>query len=331
MNTEFDKYTILLEKFFCKKATTEEIKELNLWIATNNNHQEFDSFCEKVWGLNSTKQTDPNTRKEIWKNLNITIRNHDNKKRSFNLPDTLYRIAVGVLIPLCIGLFTYILIYRTPKNTSVPFEAVVDYGQKANLTLPDGTKVWLNSGSKLKYDEAFNIKERTIYLDGEAYFEVAKNPKKKFTVSCNGLNVEAIGTVFNVKGYHSDTQVTASLINGSIKVYNKNKCTLLHPNEALEYSKIENLFSKSKITDIREIDFWRRNILFFRSATLEEISKTLERAYGITIRFKSEDLKQVTFSGSIRNNSLTNVFHIISLTYPLSYNIKRDTVTISKE
>ena len=330
MNTELDKYNILLEKFFCKKATAEDIKELNLWIATNNNHQEFDSFCERVW-QNCARQIDPNLEKDIWKNLKSTIGYRDNKKKSFRLPRTFYRIAISILLPLCIGLFTYILVYRSPKTTSVPFEAIVDYGQKANLTLPDGTKVWLNSGSKLKYDNAFNKKERTIYLDGEAYLEVAKNPHKKFTVSCNGLNVEALGTVFNVKGYHTDPLITASLIEGCIKVYNKDKSTLLHPNETLKYNRASDLFTTSKINDVREIDFWRRNILFFRSATLEEISKTLERAYGITIKFKSESLKQITFSGSIRNNSLTNVFHIISMTYPLSYKIERDTVLLSKE
>ena len=82
---------------------------------------------------------------------------------------------------------------------------------------------------------------------------------------------------------------------------------------------------------MREIDFWRRNMLYFRSATLESISKTLERTYGITIKFESKELKNITFSGSIRNNSLANVFHIISLTYPLSYKTNKDTVIISKE
>ena len=90
----------------------------------------------------------------------------------------------------------------------------VDYGQKANLTLPDGTKVWLNSATHLSYDAEYNKSDRKIYLDGEAYFEVAKNKDKRFIVCCNDLEIEALGTTFDVKGYGDDLSVTTLLAEG---------------------------------------------------------------------------------------------------------------------
>ncbi|TWV14668.1 DUF4974 domain-containing protein [Bacteroidaceae bacterium HV4-6-C5C] len=330
MKDNSDKYNILIEKLFTKRATIDEIRALSHWIASYDNHKEFDSYCEKAWE-NCIKEPNQIIEKEIWSNLKDTIKKEEKQKLHYRLPISLYKIAISILIPICIGLSSYIIINMYEDSTNVPFEAVVDYGQKANLTLPDGTKVWLNSGSKLSYDNAYNKKERAICLNGEAYFEVAKNPNRKFIVSCNGLKVEALGTIFNVKGYQEDHYVTAALLEGRIKVYRNNQETILIPNEALEYNKLSGNFTKQKIADMREIDFWRRNMLYFRSATLESISKTLERTYGITIKFESKELKNITFSGSIRNNSLANVFHIISLTYPLSYKTNKDTVIISKE
>jgi len=96
----------------------------------------------------------------------------------------------------------------------------------------------------------------------------------------------------------------------------------------LTFSKNDNIFARTQIKDEREIDFWRRNILYFRSTTLGDMAITLERMYGVTIRFEDETLKEIPFSGSIRNASLHNVFHILSLSYPISCTIENDVITI---
>lgn len=223
---------------------------------------------------------------------------------------------------------TYFGVEHMNKVSQDPFMVAVDYGQKANLTLPDGTKVWLNSATHLSYDAEYNKSDRKIYLDGEAYFEVAKNKDKRFIVCCNDLEIEALGTTFDVKGYCDDHSVTTLLAEGSVKVSNKTDVTLLKPGEKVEYHKSKQTFTKSVISDMREIDFWRNNMLIFNSSSLAEIATTLERMYGVKVVFDSEKLKNVLFSGTIRNSSLHNVFYIISLTYPLTYELEGDTVRI---
>jgi len=328
---ETDKYFILLEKFFRKEASPEEIKELTEWINQSGARRSFEAQCEEIWMQTST-ETDKKTEQDIWAALQRKIKGKE-EKRHFRINPALYRIAATILLPICLGLAIYAFhsnrIYKNMEAEVV--ETVVDRGQKASLTLPDGTKVWLNSATKLAYGGDYNRKERRVQLEGEAYFEVAKNPGKKFTVSCNGLNIEALGTTFNVKGYQADETVSTSLLEGSVKVYNDKNSVLLAPHQRLNYNKTNSSFTKTEIKDAREIDFWRRNILYFRSASLEEIAKTLERMYGITVLFETEELKKIPFSGSIRNNSLSNVFHVISLSYPLKYKLEKDTVTITRE
>ena len=137
-----------------------------------------------------------------------------------------------------------------------------------------------------------------------------------------------MGTTFDVKGYGDDLSVTTLLAEGSVRVSNKANTTLLKPGEKVEYHKNKQTFTKSPISDLREIDFWRNNMLIFNSAPLAEIATTLERMYGVKVVFDSEKLKNVPFSGTIRNSSLHNVFYIISLTYPLTYKLEGDTVKI---
>lgn len=321
-------YIVLLEKFFKKEASSEERRILIEWIRKPGIRNEFNLLCEQMW-KEAAVEIDKTVEEEMWNHLQ---RNLDEpkilspKKRRWQ--PIIYKVAATILLPVCLGLATYFGVEHMNKVSQDPFMVAVDYGQKANLTLPDGTKVWLNSATHLSYDAEYNKSDRKIYLDGEAYFEVAKNKDKRFIVCCNDLEIEALGTTFDVKGYCDDHSVTTLLAEGSVKVSNETDVTLLKPGEKVEYHKNKQTFTKSPISDMREIDFWRNNMLIFNSSSLAEIATTLERMYGVKVVFDSEKLKNVPFSGTIRNSSLHNVFYIISLTYPLTYELEGDTVRI---
>ncbi|MDL2305251.1 DUF4974 domain-containing protein [Bacteroides sp. OttesenSCG-928-D19] len=324
MESTTDRYKALLDKYLKKEATGEEIKLLARWMMQEETFEEFDSYCEERWHT-QTEQIDTQTEQEMWKAISTKI--EKKKKKQFHLNPLFYRIAVSILLPICVGLGAYIA-FTHKAATIDTFEVMADRGQKSSVVLPDGTKVWINSATRLKYQPHKN--ERRVALEGEAYFEVAKDPKKKFIVNCHELNVEALGTAFNVKGYPTDDFVTVALLEGSVKVYNHENTAILNPNQQVSFLKTANTFVRSDINDEREIDFWRRNILYFRSASLEEIAKTLERMYGITVEFDNQELKQIPYSGSIRNSSLNNVLHIISLTYSITYEINNDVITLKK-
>ena len=164
-------YIVLLEKFFKKEASSEERRILIEWIRKPGIRDEFNSLCEQMW-KEAAVEIDKTVEEEMWSHLQ---RNLDEpkilypKKRRWQ--PIIYKVAATILLPVCLGLATYFGVEHMNKVSQDPFMVAVDYGQKANLTLPDGTKVWLNSATHLSYDAEYNKSDRKIYLDGEAYFE----------------------------------------------------------------------------------------------------------------------------------------------------------------
>ncbi len=326
MNLNTRKYIQLLNKFFDREASKDEIESLAQWMKHGQTSEEFDAYCHQQWNLSAT-EIDEQLSLEIWNEIESKV-NPKPKRKFLQLPSRFYRIAAILLFPICMAMGAYIA-SGFGEELGETFQVMVDKGQKANIVLPEGTKVWINSGTKIKYTYQKDVLR--VYLEGEAYFEVSKKEDRHFIVNSNDINVESLGTTFNVKGYPTDNFVTVSLLEGKVKVYDNATETLMKPKETLIFNKQDKSFVKQDIKDSREVDFWRRNILYFRSTTLAEIGTTLERMYGVTIKFEDEGLKDVPFSGSIRNSSLNNIFHIISLTYPITYTINDDTITLSKD
>ena len=173
-------YIVLLEKFFKKEASSEERRILIEWIRKPGIRDEFNLLCEQMW-KEAAVEIDRTVEEEMWNHLQ---RNLDESKilspKKRRWQPIIYKVAATILLPVCLGLAAYFGVEHMNKVSQDPFMVAVDYGQKANLTLPDGTKVWLNSATHLSYDAEYNKSDRKIYLDGEAYFEVAKNKEKTF-------------------------------------------------------------------------------------------------------------------------------------------------------
>jgi len=207
----------------------------------------------------------------------------------------------------------------------------VETGQKANVRLPDGTFVWLNSAGSLTYDHTCNKKERVVYLQGEAYFEVSKEKTRPFIVKTNDISVEALGTSFDVKAYPDDNYIAATLIEGNIRISSSTQTELLEPNEKITITKSDGQFTKTLLTDAEKNILWINHQLAFESERMEDIAKTLERMYNVSIRFTSEKLKDIRFSGTIKNNNLENVLQVIEFVSPIRYSREKDATIIIRD
>ena len=245
------------------------------------------------------------------------------------------KVAAVALLALMLGSAGYFLTSgyygATEKRSLEQFRFEVNKGQKAQLWLADGTQVWLNSGSRLSYDANYNDSERVVTLEGEAYFDVAKNPNKRFVVKCGSLEVEALGTRFNVKAYDNDSQITTTLAQGKVRVSDGKSETTLLPKEVARFDVNSETLEKDVVSDLAVADFWRTDKMVFDGESLESICRVVERMYGVNIVFRDPKLKTVHFTGTICNNSLNNVFHIISLTYPINYIISDDTIWVDSQ
>ena len=210
-------------------------------------------------------------------------------------------------------------------------ELIIPRGGENTVILADGTTVHLNAGSKLTYPVRFAGKRRVVALEGEAYFEVSKDSLRRFLVNAGDMEVEALGTAFNVKAYEEDDEVVTTLFEGSVRTAVGKEFVILSPDESAVFNKSSHILSVNHPTNASYARLWRTNELAFSGESLEEIAVLLNRMYNVEVRFLSNKIKGYSFSGVIRNNSLDNVFEIISLTAPITYVSVGDTIYLNEK
>lgn len=188
------------------------------------------------------------------------------------------------------------------------------------VVLPDGTKVWLNALSSIKYPAVFDKKRRIVEITGEVYFEVKNNPDKTFIVHANNQKVEVLGTSFNIHEYENENQGYTSLIEGSLKVTNENtKDVVLTPGQQAVVSK-EN-FIEVKNVDVEEISAWKDGLYILQNARLDKFVKNIERWYDVQIDMGEHGNKRL--SAIIpRDAKLSDVLQTIELKTKIQFKMK---------
>lgn len=204
-------------------------------------------------------------------------------------------------------------------------------GQITNLTLFDGTNVWLNAGSTLKYKKSFNQSDREVYLVGEALFEVVKNKKRSFIVHAGNSDIKVHGTTFDVKAYSNMNTIETVLVEGSVEFVNNDKSVFMNPGEQLVFSSKSNSISKIKI-NTEEYTSWKGGKIYFNNKTLLDLTIQLERWYEVKFQFSSEALKRYRFSGVInKDKSLDYTLEIIEEINKVEFNINQDEILITNK
>ncbi len=214
-------------------------------------------------------------------------------------------------------------------------EITVPFGQMSQLKLSDGTKVWLNSGTTLRYPEQFVTDKRSVTIKGEAYFEVAKIPDKPFTVNTTDMNVEVLGTSFNLLAYKEDVSTSVTLVEGEIVVRNiegKAIAQLSHGQMATKNKFGSNVEIRNVKTDFYAS--WIDGEIFFDDERLDQIAVKLERWFNVEIVFANEHLKSYRFTGTIlKNKPVDQIMQALELLSPIRFKHQvnangRDKITI---
>ena len=224
---------------------------------------------------------------------------------------------------------------KTTYNT-----LVVPYGKRAELTLSDGSKVWLNSGSKFVYPVNFSEeKKRIVYLvEGEAAFDVAHNAQKPFVMMTDNQEIEVLGTVFNVSNYADDINNFVVLKSGSVQVsYPKKNTGFLSKKEKLVITPgtLANINNKTGAISSKKVNLdhyfsWQDGVLILQNSTLSDIAKRLSRYYNISITIEGDQLKNQTFSGQLDlKDTVEKVIETIKETTKLNYKITKQNVILT--
>ena len=359
----------LIIAFLSKNATSEEQKCLLEWVESNALNKEYYEQMYTTWlycaqisssSSNHVEQALVQVRKKV-SGISITekpqIKNV--QKRALSRFFLKYAASVVLLVAITYSITRYGMNQDFEhQNSEMVYEA--HYGSRAFALLPDSSKVWLNSGSKLSIMSGYNFKERTVHLVGEAYFDVRTNPEKPFIVKAGNIAVNATGTVFNVKAYPEEERIITTLVKGVVVIngvdkQKKNFSLKVTPGQSISYYK-----QKSTIEDITDVNTsseiaksnekimsaahvteryvntdaftsWMSDRWVIDNEDFGSLSVKLERRYNVDIRFESEDLKRYRFTGTIERETLEQMFDVFRYSIPLKYTIDKGVVVLTED
>ncbi len=204
-------------------------------------------------------------------------------------------------------------------------------GQISNVTLFDGTNVWLNAGSTLTYKQSFNTNNREVVLEGEAFFAVTKNESTPFIVHAGTSEIQVHGTQFNVKAYANDSRIATVLVEGEVEFHAGQKSLMMAPGEQVLFLKNTGEVEKNKV-NIEEHIAWKGGKIYFNDETLFALTQQLERWYEVKFTFANEELKSYRFTGVInKERSLEYTLKIIQEIKKVKFEFRNEQILIKGE
>ncbi|MEN7546481.1 FecR domain-containing protein [Rapidithrix thailandica] len=253
------------------------------------------------------------------------------KQSSQNFP---WQWAASILLVVGIGFG----LFRFYQNREEQVETLwyktisVPAGQKSTFKLPDGSKVVLNSQSTLKIQENFE-QNRNLELEGEAFFEVEKDPAHPFVVKSGKLTTTALGTSFNVKAYPEDAELEVALVTGKVKVSKdrpagQRESVILNPGQGVQMQTAQEKLKTFTFNPQQSLA-WKEGTIYLKEARMGEIVQTLERWYGVQIDVHGQETNDRHFSGEFKGQSLENVLKLLSYSRNFTYTISGKQVEIT--
>lgn len=295
------------ENFSAFKSGLQEVSE-----------DELEHYLEEMW----MEYQDDGKRHSSFDRIRGKLYNIIHKERRIKLYHSLSKYAAIIVIPLVMMLGVY---HFTRTNTIKEFastEYIIETasGERSRVVLPDGTKVMISNNTRLSYPASFGKRDRKIKLTGEAFFEVAKDRELPFFIQSDEAQIKVLGTKFNVYAYRDEPFFELTLQTGSVEVTSHrypHKPMILEPNEKVRMNYEDGILMKEQ-TDLRLETAWMCGDLFFRSESLSEIFKKIERFYGVSITYTG-DLPEETFTAGYRETDIIQVLNNLQEHFKFTY------------
>jgi transmembrane sensor len=354
-------------RFFNGKLNKEEIGELEQWISSSQENLELFDNYRKIWlGTSANVPSEKFDNKRAWDKVYHQIHGTKYGKGQVSYFGNgkqfrrILQIAAMFFIFVSVGAISSWLLISAKKVsvTDQYCEIVAPQGSKSQITLPDGSKAWINAGSKLSYRGDFNQSDRVVNLEGEGYFNVTSNKAKPFIVQTAHLKVKAFGTVFNVKAYPEEATVETTLVEGSVEIEAGDKSSagtthtytlqpkqniIYHIESGLAEQNPDNIHVKEtavvKKAEVNNKDVqvisnikpelytsWKDENWVIEGVPLDDLAVLMGRRFNSKIEIRDDALKLYKFTGTIQNETLEQMLVILSLTTPLEYTIGKGNV-----
>ncbi|SHF76215.1 ferric-dicitrate binding protein FerR, regulates iron transport through sigma-19 [Arenibacter palladensis] len=319
----------IIAKSFKGELDSKEQIFLDQWISLSQENKKKFGIYEKLW-KRSGELLLSNT-------IDVEASLLKTKKR---IPDFRFkrrtsfgnlRVAAAMILAMGLGfLFNYLLGANDlidGTSGTVYQEVRASYGTRTKILLADGTNVWLNSGSTLKFPVSFDdAEERVVELNGEGYFDVTKNESKPFIVNTSGLDVKVYGTSFNVSAYEEYDSMEVALVEGKVSLVqgakgSRKEYMVLNPNDVVECSISEKRLSRISDSKMSKYTAWKEGKIVFYGDPIDKVVSRLEKWYNVDIEISDKALENYRFTATFNDESLEQVLKLLSLSSPMEYKI----------
>lgn len=358
-----EELAILLARNLSGEATNEEKLSLEEWVKEHPEDQLFIELLINYWN-DKTEISDGVPHDELFRRImasaekDNTVTGKFEVKRHERFKSLKWLAAAAFIGILTMGIWLILPPTSSPVQPQIQ-EIVAAKGEKSQIVLPDGTKVWLNGDSKLFYESDFKGASREVKLEGEAFFDVVKDPSKPFIVHAATIDIKVLGTSFNVKAYEEES-VETTLYRGLVNITKSDddsfKPIILYPNQKVivprrivaKQPADDEIAPRHATVDIRksvivqQIDSaiaepgrietaWMYNRLEFRGEDFETLAAKLERWYNVKIVFEDENVKKLNFNGSFEKENVSQALRALSTANSFNYKIHSNEIFISSK
>ncbi|WP_346862025.1 FecR domain-containing protein [uncultured Draconibacterium sp.] len=326
MNSE-DKIHLLIIRLFTGEADPNEKKYIRDWLNQSADNKLFFNELKDIWLSSGVKNNADNYQldKAIASFSQKIKASEKNKVRKLNVPNLLKYAAIAVLL---VALpFMYFLGNKNAAVQDSYTTITCALGDKSNLVLPDSTLVCLNSGSTLRFNNNFKKGVRQVFLDGEAYFSVTKDAENPFRIKTNEIDVEVLGTEFNMKAYSDEKTVSTTLVEGSVKISSQHQETVIKPGQKLVYSVDSKKMALYELADLSPETEWKDGRLVFRNESLGDLEFKLERWFDVDIVLADEAVKKRKYTGTLERESILEVMSYFKLARSVDYELEGNKIT----
>ena len=339
----------LMSRKLAGSASPEELEELQALLAADPSAAERQKILQQFWmrqenGTGASVEENlqkvlanlqlPARRKGKWRRLELAGGEGLGRKRDFLGRVGWWPGMAAAVIVVIVGVIFWR--QRAVAPIAVLAEKHNVKGTRSIIQLADGSKIWLNADSKIKYPEVFKGSTRDVYLNGEAFFDVAKNPEVPFIIHLANGTVRVLGTSFNIRAYDNEATVETSVATGRVAFIPKYRSTGKRPDTVYltPDHKARYLFNREELTTTPTVaqddKAWTEGRLIFRSQTMEDMAIELERDFGKKVIFLDEESKHFVFTGSFGNNTLEEIMYYLSRTKSFNYKITDSELLISQ-
>lgn len=360
-----DEIGLLIAGHLTGTLEASELNRLEAWIQLSEENRRYFNDARMAWLLSQQDEMNEAEQVDAWHSFRDRLDKPDRGTIHLNIrafPWKLIGLAASWVICAGIGYALTQILKSPDAPAGKPVEISVPLGSRTHVNMPDGTSVWLNAGTIIHYDQNYGKKDRTISLQGEAYFDVAKDKEHPFVVNTGEVTVRALGTRFNIKAYPNEKTFSATLEEGVIDVrlqkqggrkfilkpkekivflrYSQTGKTIKSDDEVIALKvladKIDPIDRKQNVAILTEVKTvlytsWKDRRWIIEGEQLGVLSPLLERRFNVKIEFENEELKQYKFSGTIEDETINQILDALKLTAPVDYRINRNSIILTMD